>query len=114
MKRIELIIPHERLDSADEILEKFAVGGISFYHVNGRGKTKFKPVPVGRGVMTYTPKYGTRTKIEVLVHDSLAKKIIDKLLAKLTTGSVSDGKIFVYDVFEAYDIGSGNKDDSAI
>jgi len=114
MKRIELIIPHERLDSADEILEKFAVGGISFYHVNGRGKTKFKPVPVGSGVMTYTPKYGTRTKIEVLVQDSLAKKIIDKLLAKLTTRSVSDGKIFVYDVFEAYDIGSGNKDDSAI
>jgi nitrogen regulatory protein P-II 1 len=71
-------------------------------------------MPVGRGVMSYVPKYGTKTKIEVLVEDTLAKKIIDELLSKLTTGSVSDGKIFVYDVFEAYDIGSGKKDELAI
>jgi nitrogen regulatory protein P-II 1 len=48
MKKLEIIIPHERLNEADSILEKFNVGGMSFLHVNGRGKTKWGPIPVGR------------------------------------------------------------------
>ncbi len=114
MKKIEIIIPHERLERTDKVLENFIVGGMSFYHINGRGKTKWKPIPVGTGVIMYTPKYGARTKIEVLVDDNIAQNIIDKLLSELTTGSVSDGKIFVYDVFEAYDIGTGTKNELAI
>ncbi|MGD1837933.1 MAG: P-II family nitrogen regulator [Nitrososphaeraceae archaeon] len=114
MKRIDLIIPHERLDQTNTILENFNVGGMSFYHISGRGKTKWQPIPVGRGVMMYTPKFGSRTKIEVLVQDSIVNDIIEKLLDKLTTGSVSDGKIFVYDVTEAYDIGTRKKNELAI
>ncbi|MGE0243226.1 MAG: P-II family nitrogen regulator [Nitrososphaeraceae archaeon] len=79
---------------------------MSFYHINGRGKTKWEPMPVGRGVMMYTPKFGARTKIEVLVDNNIVKDIINRILTELTTGSVSDGKIFVYDVLEAYDIGT--------
>jgi len=114
MKRIEIIIPHEKLERADKILENFNVGGMSFYHINGRGKTKWKPIPVGTGVMMYTPKFGAHTKIEVLVDDNITKDIINRLLTELTTGSVSDGKIFVYDVLEAYDIGTGRLNDQAI
>ncbi|MGE3859305.1 MAG: P-II family nitrogen regulator [Nitrososphaeraceae archaeon] len=106
MKRIEIIIPHEKLEHVDNILENFKVGGMSFYHINGRGKTKWEPMPVGRGVMMYTPKFGARTKIEVLVDNNIVKDIINRILTELTTGSVSDGKIFVYDVLEAYDIGT--------
>ena len=114
MKRIDIIIPHERLERANMILEKFNVGGMSFYHISGRGQTKWQPVPVGRGVMMYTPKFGTRTKIEVLVEDSIVNEIIETLLDELTTGSVSDGKIFVYDVTEAYDMGTRKKNELAI
>ena len=53
MKRIEIIIPHERLDRTNNILEQFDVGGMSFYHISGRGKTKWKPIPVGRGFFIY-------------------------------------------------------------
>lgn len=109
MKKLEIIIPHERLEKANDVLEKFSVGGMSFYHINGRGKTKWKPVPVGRGVIMHTPKYGSRTKIEVIVEDKLFNDIIIELLKQLTRGSVSDGKIFVYDAYEVYDIGSGKK-----
>ena len=45
-----------------------------------------------------------RTKIEVLVADSLLEKIIEQLLNELSTGSVSDGKIFVSEVIQAYDL----------
>ena len=100
MKRLDIIIPHERLSEVNDILHKHKVGGITFYDIKGRGRAKQEPLAVGRGVMRYVPEFGTRTKIEVLVKDSLAKEIIDDLLKKISTGSTSDGKIFVYDVLE--------------
>jgi nitrogen regulatory protein P-II 1 len=114
MKRLDIVIPHERLSEVNDILHKNKVGGITFYDIKGRGRAKQEPVAVGRGVMRYVPEFGSRTKIEVLVKDSLAKEIIDDLLKKISTGSTSDGKIFVYDVAEAYDIGSKESGDSAL
>ena len=77
MKRLDIIIPHERLSEVNDILHKHKVGGITFYDIKGRGRAKQEPLAVGRGVMRYVPEFGTRTKIEVLVKDSLAKEIID-------------------------------------
>jgi nitrogen regulatory protein P-II 1 len=114
MKRLDLIIPHERLEEVNEILHKHKVGGMSFYDIKGRGRAKREPVAVGRGVMRYVPEFGFRTKIEVLVSDSLAQPIIDDILKTISTGSASDGKIFVYDVAEAYDIGSKERADAAL
>lgn len=114
VKRLDIIIPHERLSEVNDILHKHKVGGITFYDIKGRGRAKQEPVAVGRGVMRYVPEFGSRTKIEVLVKDSLSKLIIEDLLKKISTGSTSDGKIFVYDVVEAYDIGSKESNDSAL
>ena len=119
MKQIDIIFPHERLNEVNDILYKHKVGGLSFYDIKGRGRVERKPVAertaggyqTGR---TYVPEFGTRTKLEVLVPDSSAKQIIDDLLGSLSTGSVSDGKIFVKDVTEAYDIGSKQSGDAAL
>jgi hypothetical protein len=50
MKKIEIIIPHERIDNANHILNKFGIRDeMSFYQINGsREKTEFTSVPVGR------------------------------------------------------------------
>jgi nitrogen regulatory protein P-II 1 len=114
MKRLDLIIPHERLREVNEILHKYKVGGFTMYDIKGRGRAKQEPVAVGRGVMRYIPEYGSRTKIEVLVSDSLSEPIIDEVLKTISTGSPSDGKIFVYDVADAYDIGTKETGDSAL
>ena len=114
VKRLDLIIPHERLSEVNELLHKHKVGGMTFYDIKGRGRAKREPVSVGRGVMRYTPEFGFRTKIEVLVPDSIAKQIVDDVLANLSTGSASDGKIFVYNVAEAYDIGSKENAEEAL
>lgn len=90
------------------------VGGLTFYDIKGRGRTKQQPVAVGRGVMRYVPEFGSRVKIEVLVSNEKVKRIVDDILVNISTGSVSDGKIFVYDVSEAYDIGSRESGDDAL
>ena len=114
MKKLDIIIPQERLEEVNEILHAHKVGGMSFYDIKGRGRAKREPVAVGRGVMRYVPEFGFRTKIEVLVSDAISKAIIDDIIKKVSTGSASDGKIFVYDVAEAYDIGSKETGDSAL
>lgn len=114
MKRLDLIIPHERLTEVNELLHRHKVGGMTFYDVKGRGRAKKEPVAVGRGVMRYVPEFSFRTKIEVLVPDSVSKAIIKDVLKIISTGSASDGKIFVYDVAEAYDIGSGQESEHAL
>ena len=114
MKRLDIVIPHERLGDVNELLHKHKVGGMSFFEIKGRGRSKREPVSVGRRVMRYTPEFGFRTKIEVLVPDTTAKEIIDDVLKVISTGSASDGKVFVYDVAEAYDIGSKEKGDTAL
>ena len=114
MKRLDVIIPQERLSEVNDILHSHKVGGMTFYDVKGRGRAKREPVAVGRGVMRYVPEFGFRTKIEVLVSDSQATNIIKALLKEISTGSASDGKIFVYDVAEAYDIGSKEEGEDAL
>lgn len=114
MKRLDIIIPHEYLQEVNDILHKHKVGGMTFYDIKGRGRSKREPVSVSRGIMRYVPEFGSRIKIEVLVSDSLAKPIIDDILDVIGTGSDYDGKIFFYDVAEAYDIGTKETGDSAL
>lgn len=119
MKQIEIVFAHERLNTVNEILYKHNVGGLSFYDIKGRGRVEHKPVQhrTAEGYQTgrsYIPEFGIRTKLEVLVPDSLAKPIIQDLLGSLSTGSPADGKIFVKDVTEAYDIGSKQSGDDAL
>jgi nitrogen regulatory protein P-II 1 len=121
MKELAIIIPHETFAVVNEILYKHKVGEVLFYDIKGRGKAKHEPVVervaeyggfhTGR---TYVPEFGHRIKLEVSVSDSLAKQIIDDLLGSLSTGSASDGKIFVKDVAEAYDIGTKQSGDVAL
>lgn len=114
MKRIDLIIPHERLHEVNELLRKHQVGGLTVFDVKGRGRAKNEPIAIGRGVMRYIPEFGSRTKIEVVVSDANSTAIIDDVLKLISTGSASDGKIFVYDVAESYDIGSKEQGEKAI
>jgi len=56
VKRLEIIIPHRRLDDVKEILKSANTGGMSHYKSEGRGKVKAQEVAVGRGTMKYTPE----------------------------------------------------------
>jgi nitrogen regulatory protein P-II 1 len=118
VKQVDIVIPHERLDEVNKILYSHKVGGLMFYDIKGRGRAKPEPVPetvrAYRTGRTYVPEFGTRTKIEVLIPDSLAQQIVQNILTSLSTGSAADGKIFVKDVAEAYDIGTKQSGEVAL
>jgi nitrogen regulatory protein P-II 1 len=122
MKQLDIIVPHERLSDVNQILYNHKVGGMLYYDIKGRGRAE-RPPRVERlsteagGYSTgkrYVPEFGTRTKIEVLVPDSTYKQLVEEIIKTVTTGSAADGKIFVKDISEAYDIGSKQTGDPAL
>ena len=122
MKQLDIIVPHERLSDVNQILYNHKVGGMLYYDIKGRGRAE-RPERTQRlsteagGYSTgkrYVPEFGTRTKIEVLVPDSTYKQLVEEIIKTVSTGSAADGKIFVKDISEAYDIGSKQTGDPAL
>jgi nitrogen regulatory protein PII len=114
MKRLDIIVSYEQIGKVNDTLRKNEVGGLTFYDIKGRGHSKYEPEHIGTGVMEYVPEFGHWTKIEVLVADSKVKQIIDDLLQTISSGSPSDGKIFIYDVADAIDIGTKRTGDTVL
>ena len=104
MKKVEIIFSHERLTEVNSVLHKHGVGGMNFYNISGRGSSKRESISPGRGIERYVPEFAIKTKTEVVTSDETASKIIKKILDVMGTGANRSGKIFVYDVAEAYDL----------
>lgn len=112
MKEISIFIPKDDLAQVTEILRKHNVGGITFYEINGAGRTKRDAVPeMVRAYMTgrtIVPDYAKRTKVETIVSDSEMNPILDDISNSLGqhAGSEAHGMIFIKDVFDAYELGT--------
>jgi nitrogen regulatory protein P-II 1 len=118
MKEISLYIRQEEFSKVVDILRKHNVGGITFFEINGSGRTKHKPVPERvRMYMTgkmVTPEFVKGTKVEVIVPDSSADQIVEDILDNLSPDTEAHGMIFVKDVSGAYEIGTKLKGESVL
>jgi nitrogen regulatory protein P-II 1 len=113
MKKLEIIIPHRRLDEVSGILKTVNTGGMSHYEIEGRGKVKAQDVTVGRGTSKYTPEYRPRTKVEVVIKDDQVEPLISQLVQRLG-GDPLGGKIFVTDVHMAVELSTNDRGEAAI
>lgn len=105
MKKIEAIIRSETLDSVKCGLEKLGMNAMTITDVMGRGEQK------GLEFTHRTGKYRVdllpKIKVEIVVRDEDARKVIDMIIEKARTGEIGDGKIFVYPVEEVIRIRTG-------
>ena len=120
MKEISIFILTDDLEQVTEILRKHNVGGITFYEINGAGRTKRDAMPeIVQSYMTgrtTTPDYARRTKVETIVPDSAVNQIVDDISNSLSqhAGKEPHGMIFVRDVFDAYEIGTKQRGDAVL
>jgi nitrogen regulatory protein P-II 1 len=120
MKEISIFIRTDDLAQVTEILKKNSVGGISFYDINGAGRTKRDAIPeMVRSYMTgrtITPEYVKRTKVETIVIDSAVKQIVDDISGTLSqhTENEPHGMIFIKDVSDAYEIGTKQRGEAVL
>lgn len=118
MKEIDIYVITDDLPKVTDILRKHNVGGIAFYEIDGRGRTKREEIPelvhfymTGRKT---TPEFVKRTKVETFVTDSSAKEIVEDLITNLGSGSDPRGMVFVKEVSNAYEIGTKQSGESVL
>ncbi|MFL6413694.1 MAG: P-II family nitrogen regulator [Nitrososphaeraceae archaeon] len=119
MKEISIYIRKDDLAQVTEILRKHNVGGISFYEIDGAGRTRRDAVPeMVRSYMTgrtITPEYIKRTKVETVVTDSAMNQIVDDILNALRPhAQEAHGMIFIKDVSDAYEIGTRERGEAVL
>src|ERR1700755_2403199 len=112
VKKIEAIIKPFKLDEVKEALHEVGVSGITVTEAKGFGRQKGH-TELYRGA-EYVVDFLPKVKLEVVVDDSLADRVVEAIASAAQTGRIGDGKIFVTTVDEALRIRTGERDDDAI
>jgi nitrogen regulatory protein P-II 1 len=112
MKKIEAIIKPYKLDEVKDALTGMGVIGMTVTEVRGFGRQKGH-TELYRG-SEYTIDFLPKIRIELVVPDSLAAKVVDTIVAAARTGSIGDGKVFVSPVESAVRIRTGERDEAAL
>ena len=112
LKKIEAIIKPFKLDDVKEALHEIGVSGITVTEAKGFGRQKGH-TELYRGA-EYVVDFLPKVKLEVVVSDNLAERVVEAVANAAQTGRIGDGKIFVSSIESALRIRTGEKDDDAI
>jgi nitrogen regulatory protein P-II 1 len=112
MKKVEVIIKPFKLDDVKEALTSLGVQGMTVTEVKGFGRQKGHK-EIYRGA-EYLVDFLPKIKVEMVVAAELVDQIIEKVVSAAGTGSIGDGKIFVYPVEAAVRIRTGERDRDAL
>lgn len=112
MKKIEAIIKPFKLDEVKDALSGIGINGLTVLEVQGFGRQKGH-TEVYRGA-EYKVDFVPKVKLEILVDDELAPRVIDTITESAQTGKIGDGKIFVYPVEDVIRIRTGERGNDAI
>jgi nitrogen regulatory protein P-II 1 len=112
MKKIEAIIKPFKLDEVKEALHDVGVSGITVTEAKGFGRQKGH-TELYRGA-EYVVDFLPKVKLEVVVDDALADRVVEAIQQAAQTGRIGDGKIFVLPVDQAIRIRTGERDADAV
>lgn len=99
MKKITAIIRPFKLDEVKEALIEEGIRGLTITEVRGYGRQKGH-TETYRG-SEYQIEFVPKIKIEIVVENNKAEKVVEVILKASKTGQVGDGKIFISDIQEA-------------
>lgn len=112
MKKLEIIIRPEKLETLKDILKELEIAGMMVSNVMGHGN-QLGYTQQYRGTK-YSVNLVSKLKVEVVVKDEKVKAILTSVNEKLSTGNVGDGKVFVYAVEDAMRIRTGETGEDAL
>jgi nitrogen regulatory protein P-II 1 len=109
---VEAIVKPFKLDEVKEALTKAGIQGMTVEEVKGFGRQKGH-TELYRGA-EYSVDFLPKVKIQILVQDEKAAKVVEVITESAKTGKIGDGKIFVASVEEVIRIRTGEKGEDAI
>jgi nitrogen regulatory protein P-II 1 len=112
MKKIEAIIKPFKLDDVKQALSEIGITGMTVSEVKGHGRQKGHK-EIYRGA-EYQVDFLPKTKIEIIVDQSMVDSVVKKIVESARTGKIGDGKIFVIPVEEVIRVRTGETGKDAI
>ena len=112
MKKIEAVIRPFKLDDVKDALLEEGIRGMTISEVRGYGRQKGHKETY-RG-SEYQIEFVPKIKIEIVVEDKIADKVVDAILRTAKTGQVGDGKIFISNIEDAIRIRTDESGPSAL
>ena len=112
MTKVEAIIQTSKLEAVKNALHEIGVEGMTVTEVKGFGRQKGH-TEIYRGA-EYTVNFLPKIKIEVVVPDDRADRVVEAIAGTAKTGQIGDGKIFVIEVEHAMRIRTGETDSDAL
>jgi len=112
MKKIEAVIKPFKLDDVKDALNALGIAGMTVTEVKGFGRQKGH-VELYRGA-EYDIAFIPKVKLEIVVAEGIAEKVVATIMEKAKTGKIGDGKIFISKIEEVIRIRTGEKGESAI
>ena len=104
MIRIEIVLAENDVMAISEGLKEIPVGGVLVHKMKGRDEFPNPEIHAAKGSEIFTPQFGHKHVMEVIVPDSKEKDVI-----KIIRENSKTGIIFVHPVLNAIDIGSGKE-----
>jgi nitrogen regulatory protein P-II 1 len=112
MKLIVAIIKPFKLETVKAALAEINVEGMTVTEVKGFGRQKGH-TEIYRG-SEYTVDFLPKVKLEIVVADDAAAKVVQTIVDSAKTGKIGDGKIFVLPVEDVVRIRTGERGDAAV
>ena len=107
MKKIEAIIKPFKLDEVKDALAEVGVHGLTAVEVKGFGRQRGH-TELYKGA-EYVVDFLPKVKIEIVVDDDQAPRVVEAIERAAKSGKIGDGKIFVLPVDEVIRIRTGER-----
>lgn len=108
MKLVKCIVRPNKVEEIKDALQKLSVSGLTVTEVRGHGRQKGHRA-VYRG-QEYEVSLLPKMMIDVVIPESMVDEVLRAIIQTGRTGEIGDGKVWVLDVAEAYNIRTGERE----
>ena len=112
MKLVTAIVKPFTLDDVRHAVEAAGVLGLTVTEVQGYGRQRGH-TEVYRGA-EYAVEFVPKVRVEVLVDDEFAERVVGVIINAARTGKIGDGKVWISPVDKLVRIRTGERDHDAL
>lgn len=112
MKLVTAVIKPFKLDDVKSALEVLGIQGLTVSEVQGFGRQRGH-TEVYRGA-EYTVDLVPKVKVEIVIDDVDADKVVDAVVEAARTSKIGDGKVWVTGLDTVVRVRTGERDSDAV
>ena len=112
VKLVTAVVKPFKLDDVKQTLDELGIAGMTVSEVQGYGRQRGH-TEVYRGA-EYVVDFVPKVRIEVVVDDDTASRVVDAIVAAARTGQIGDGKVWTTPVGDLIRIRTGERGHDAL